>query len=439
MILQQKQVANLSNHTPEPSRHFNSICYDDDDEDDYKESTIPLRDIICQLPPSIVITTSPSVLPVEDPEDSLIMGNEELSTIPKKETDKVIKSSVEDFVPIPSESEDTSGVIVSVIYLRVMVSLPLTDDESLSDENVSEDNVKICSNPLFELDDEYISSDLNPLFDEVLEEINSKASYDYNLDDPALLVTHLFDSNKDECFNPEGDVDVINAFDISSDFKDGFYDSKGDVLYLESLLSDDTSLNLPPNMYLDRDPRSFSDMNDLEIMVKVFDPGIPMKVFLQHMIAPNYEDSRARGFVHRLLELHSLASLYMGIRCSWCGGPFNGGNCLHCTNVSFGDEPVYDSNLNSYNQTSNFSNPPLYHNYMIYLRSDTGAAFQAEFAKLQQNFEQFMDQQSCSYYGGPFNGGNCPSCSIVGAGNEFVHDPNPFPYNNRPDFYDQLM
>ncbi|GJX36151.1 hypothetical protein Tco_0247708 [Tanacetum coccineum] len=36
-----------------------------------------------------------------------------------------------------------------------------------------------------------------------------------------------------------------------------------------------------------------------------------------------------------------------------------------------------------------------------------------------------------------FNGGNCPSCSIVGAGNEFVHDPDPFPYDNTSDFYDQ--
>nr|GEZ40767.1 hypothetical protein [Tanacetum cinerariifolium] len=48
-----------------------------------------------------------------------------------------------------------------------------------------------------------------------------------------------------------------------------------------------------------------------------------------------------------------------------------------------------------------------------------------------------MAQQSCSYCGGPFNGGNYPSCNIVGAGNEFVHDPNPFPYDNTPDFYDQ--
>ncbi|GKB91627.1 hypothetical protein Tco_0963899 [Tanacetum coccineum] len=38
------------------------------------------------------------------------MGNEELSTIPEKESDEFIKSSIEDFVPIPSESEDTSGI-----------------------------------------------------------------------------------------------------------------------------------------------------------------------------------------------------------------------------------------------------------------------------------------------------------------------------------------
>ncbi|GJZ46505.1 hypothetical protein Tco_0594101 [Tanacetum coccineum] len=104
-------------------------------------------------------------------------------------------------------------------------------------------------------------------------------------------------------------------------------------------------------------------------------------------------------------------------RCSWCGGPFNCGNCRHCTNVTFRDEPVYDSNPNSYNQTPDFSNLLPHHNYETDSRSDTGVAFQAEFAKLQQNFKRFMAQQSCSYCGGPFNSGNCLSCSIVGAGN----------------------
>ncbi|GJW02805.1 hypothetical protein Tco_1561661 [Tanacetum coccineum] len=43
----------------------------------------------------------------------------------------------------------------------------------------------------------------------------------------------------------------------------------------------------------------------------------------------------------------------------------------------------------------------------------------------------------CSYCGGPFNGGNCPSCSSVGSGDEFVYDPNPYSYNETPNFLNQ--
>nr|GEY91842.1 hypothetical protein [Tanacetum cinerariifolium] len=141
------------------------------------EKTIPLRDINSQLPLSIVITISPSVLPIEDPEDFLIMGNEDLNTIPEKELDEVIKSSVEDLVPIPSKSNDTSGSDndcdlpacddfspINILKGKSMTFFnPLFDsnddftysnDESLCDEDVLEDNVKIYSNPLFEFDDE---------------------------------------------------------------------------------------------------------------------------------------------------------------------------------------------------------------------------------------------------------------------------------------------
>ncbi|GKG08188.1 hypothetical protein Tco_0334020, partial [Tanacetum coccineum] len=99
----QEQAANLSTHTPEHSRRFNFTCYDDDE-----EKTIPLSEIISRLPSSIVIITSRPVLPIEDPEDSLSMENEHLSTIPEKESDEVINSSVENLVPISSEFEDTS-------------------------------------------------------------------------------------------------------------------------------------------------------------------------------------------------------------------------------------------------------------------------------------------------------------------------------------------
>ncbi|GJW00948.1 hypothetical protein Tco_1556199 [Tanacetum coccineum] len=201
------------------------IFYDDDDE----ESSIPLRDIISELPLSVEITP---VLSTMEPEDSLIMGDEDLRTIPEKESDEFIKSSVEDLIPIPSESEDTSGSDsdydlslcddfspINVYEEKSMTfSNPLfdlndkftsSDDESLSDEDVLKENVKIYSNPLFEFDDEYISSDVNPFFDEVLENIESKDSYVSNLDEQDSLVTPLSDDNEDECFDPGGDVDEI--------------------------------------------------------------------------------------------------------------------------------------------------------------------------------------------------------------------------------------
>nr|GEX42867.1 hypothetical protein [Tanacetum cinerariifolium] len=124
----------------------------DDEDDDYdKESIIFTNTDIFETPSSDAITTSPPVLPIEDPEVSLIIGNEELNTISKKESNEFKKSSVEGLIPILSVRGYTRD-----------------DDESLSAEDVSEDNVKIYSNPLFEFDDEYISSDVNPLFNEVL-------------------------------------------------------------------------------------------------------------------------------------------------------------------------------------------------------------------------------------------------------------------------------
>nr|GFD29948.1 hypothetical protein [Tanacetum cinerariifolium] len=101
-LQQLEQAANLSTYSPEPSRHFNSFCYDDDY---YEESTIPLNEIVSLVPSSITITP---VLPTEEPEDSRIMRDEDLNTNPEKESDEVINSSVEDLIPIQSEFEDIS-------------------------------------------------------------------------------------------------------------------------------------------------------------------------------------------------------------------------------------------------------------------------------------------------------------------------------------------
>ncbi|GJX77600.1 hypothetical protein Tco_0324411 [Tanacetum coccineum] len=219
------------------------------------------------------------------------MGNEELSTIPKKESNEFIKSSVEDFVPIPSESDDTSGSDSEC-------DLPSCDD--FSPINIPEGKSMTFSNPLFNSNEDFTSSDNESLSDEDVPEdknIESKDSYVSNLDDPTLLVTPLFVANEDECFDPGGEIDEIDAFldmDISTNIENGYHDSEGDIVYLESLLINDTIPNLPPRVFLDHEPRSLNNkLDNLKSMVKVLDPRIHEKTF-----SPTYVRLLIRGIAY---------------------------------------------------------------------------------------------------------------------------------------------
>ncbi|GJT09870.1 hypothetical protein Tco_0856912 [Tanacetum coccineum] len=189
------------------SQRIKSICNDEDD-------SIPLRDIIARYSSSVAITSSPPVLPTREPEDSLIMGDEHLDTIPEKESDELIKSSVENLVPIPSESEVTSDneseCDMPVCDDFMTFSNPLfdsnddftsSDDESLSDEDVPMENFKIYSNPLFD-DEEIISLKIDPhyfnaesnLIESLLNRnilINSSPKIDYLLEDFSSELAHI--------------------------------------------------------------------------------------------------------------------------------------------------------------------------------------------------------------------------------------------------------
>ncbi|GJU75961.1 hypothetical protein Tco_1273031 [Tanacetum coccineum] len=110
------------------------------------------------------------VLPTEEPDNSLSMGDEHLSTILETESDELIKSSVENLVPIPSESEDFSDIesecdvpvcddftTFSNLLFDADNDFSSSDDKSFSDEDVPKE---IYSNPLF--DEEIISTKIDP-------------------------------------------------------------------------------------------------------------------------------------------------------------------------------------------------------------------------------------------------------------------------------------
>ncbi|GJV96200.1 reverse transcriptase domain-containing protein [Tanacetum coccineum] len=129
------------------------------------------------------------------------------------------------------------------------------DELTLSKKVVHEENFQVYSNPLFEFDDNFTSSNVNPLFNEMDEDVENKNSNVLDSDEPVLLNTPLTD--KVESFAPEDDIDEIDAFlamEVFLNFEEGNFDSEGNVLFLESLLCEDTTHNLAPEVISDHEP-----------------------------------------------------------------------------------------------------------------------------------------------------------------------------------------
>ncbi|GKB61608.1 hypothetical protein Tco_0917794 [Tanacetum coccineum] len=219
-----------------------------------RDDSIPLRDIIARYSPSVAITSSPPVLPTREPEDSLIMGDEHLDTIPEKESDELIKSSVENLVPIPSESEDFSDneseCDMPVCDDFTTFSNPLfdsnddftsSDDESLFDEDVPMENFKIYSNPLFD-DEEIISPKIDPHY------FNAES----NLIESLLNRDILIDSSpKFDYLLEEFSGELAHIDPIPSGIEKADFDLEEEIRLVENLLYNNSSLRPPKELNLE--------------------------------------------------------------------------------------------------------------------------------------------------------------------------------------------
>ncbi|GJS20572.1 hypothetical protein Tco_0449204 [Tanacetum coccineum] len=91
---------------------------------------------------------------------------------------------------------------------------------------------------------------INPLFDEMEEDVEIKNSNIF--DEPVLLKTPLSDKVAQEDNNDE--IDAFLAMEVSSNFEEGYFDSEGDVTFLDNLLSDDAFHNLASEVISDHEP-----------------------------------------------------------------------------------------------------------------------------------------------------------------------------------------
>ncbi|GKE64300.1 hypothetical protein Tco_1518461 [Tanacetum coccineum] len=79
-------------------------------------------------------------------------------------------------------------------------------------------------------------------------------------DEPVLLNTPLSDEVAQEDNNDE--INAFLAMEVSSNFEEGYFDSEGDVTFLDNLLSDDASYNLTSEVISDHEP----EQNESSIM-----------------------------------------------------------------------------------------------------------------------------------------------------------------------------
>nr|GEU73968.1 hypothetical protein [Tanacetum cinerariifolium] len=208
-------------------------------------------------------------LPTVEPEDSLRIGDEHLDTISETKSDEFIKSSVENLVPSPSESEDLSDsecdvpacdnfTTFSNLLFDADDDFSSSDDESDTDEDISK---KIYSNPLF--DEEMISMEIDPHhFNAESDLKESLLNHDSSIISSSLKIGSLLDElpefiskNSDaeiESFSPSPipvedsdslmeEIDLILTPDdsMSPVIENDDYDSEMDMLILEELLSND--------------------------------------------------------------------------------------------------------------------------------------------------------------------------------------------------------
>nr|GEU43777.1 hypothetical protein [Tanacetum cinerariifolium] len=238
---------------------------------------------------SNAITT---VLPTKEPEYSLSMWYEHLSTILETKSNEVIKSSVKNLVQIPSEYEVTSDnksecdVLVkdesSLIFTTFLNptfdyndDFTSNDDELLSKEDVPMENFKIYSNPLFD-DEEINYNKIDPHYfnakSNLIESLSnqytlfdSSPKFDY-LEELSILWRSLLTINSfprllenfhantiieplptslilvEDSDSLREEIDIFTSTDdfMPPGIESDDYDSEGDIHFLEELLSNDS-------------------------------------------------------------------------------------------------------------------------------------------------------------------------------------------------------
>nr|GEU80305.1 hypothetical protein [Tanacetum cinerariifolium] len=171
------------------------------------------------------------VLPTEEPNNSLNMEDEHLSTILETESDELIKSSVENLVPIPSESEVTSDNENSLFDSSSKVDyLEELSGELIPTSIINDEHIKREHEEYINLMEKLLTINAFP---RPLENFHANTIIETLSTSPILVEDS--DSLREEIDIFTGTDDLMPPGIESDD-----YDSKGNIHFLEELLRNDS-------------------------------------------------------------------------------------------------------------------------------------------------------------------------------------------------------
>ncbi|GJR63378.1 hypothetical protein Tco_1505540, partial [Tanacetum coccineum] len=205
----------------------------------------------CEGPSTPLVPTPVVSTPLKEPEQN-----------PETSMDKVQKPSSENTAQVPPP-EDHDSIFIEIPKPKAKKTVPepnSPEPDSYQPKLPYPERMKVREK---DKPSAQQSSNENPLFNEMVEDVENKNSNILDSDESVLLNIPLTD--KVECFAPEDDIDEIDAFlamEVSSNFEEGYFDSEGDVIFLENLLSDDTTHNLAPEVISDHESITFSPRSD---------------------------------------------------------------------------------------------------------------------------------------------------------------------------------
>ncbi|GJR77002.1 hypothetical protein Tco_0089367 [Tanacetum coccineum] len=225
------------------------------------------------------------------------MGDEHLDTIPEKESDELIKSSVENLVPIPRDSEVTSDN-------ESECDVPECDETSLT--------FTTFSNPLFDSNDDFTSSDDESLSDEDIDphSFNAESNFIKSL----LNRDTLTDSSPNDYLLEEFSGELAHIDPIPPGIEKADFDLEEEIRLVENLLYDNSSPRPPEELNLEIADTILESLSPSPILVEDSDSHMEeIDLFLatNDSMPPGIEDDdyNSKGYIRFLEELLNNDSL----------------------------------------------------------------------------------------------------------------------------------